>query len=90
MISLGSVNAIIGFFWVGLRGAAIGYIAFSLFIMLIVLSLVFLKNRRKVRRQAMNSTAAFNFREGQEQNVPMQPMGPQHGPVEYYGVQPNK
>lgn len=97
MISLGSVNACIGFAWVGLRGAAIGYILFSLFIMLVVLSLVFLKNRRKMRRNAMNSTAAFNFREGQGQygqNVPMQPMGgqgqQQHGPVEYYNVQPPK
>lgn len=104
-ITLGSVNVCIGFAWVGLRGAIIGYIMFTLLITIIIAGLVFMKNKRKMRQNAMNSTAAYNFRErqgmpmpqqgyyGQGQGVPMQPMQPsgmEHGRVEYYNVQPNK
>lgn len=89
-IALGSVNVIVGFAWVGLRGAIVGYVMFTLAASAIIAGVVFIRMKSKRRREAMNSNAAHNFREEYGQNVPMQPMGPQHGRVEYYNVQPNK
>lgn len=63
-ITLGFINACIGFAWAGMGRAIIGYVIFDLLVFIIVGSLVFLKKKRKMRKQAMNSNAAHNFREG--------------------------
>lgn len=89
VVALGFVNACIGFNWVGLRGITIAYIIISLVITLAISGLVWMNNKRKMRKMgAANSAAAVNFRDGG--NVPMQNMGGNHGGVEYYNVQPSK
>lgn len=63
-ITLGFINACIGLAWAGLRRAIIGYTIFNLLVVIVVSSLVVMKRRSKMKRQAMNSSAAYNFREG--------------------------
>jgi len=63
-ILLGFVNACIGLAWVGIPRAIIGYTVFNLLVVIVVGSLVLMKKKRKMRRDAMNSNAAQNFREG--------------------------
>lgn len=88
VVALGFINACIGFNWVGLRGASIAYIIISLLITLGISGIVFMNNKRKMRKMgAANSAAAVNFREG---GMPMQNIGGDHGRVEYYNVQPTK
>lgn len=97
-ILLGFVNACIGLAWMGRPIAIAGYTAFDLFVWIIVLSLVFFRKKRNMRKNAVHSAAAYNFREGQMydpplnppnyQGVPMENLDAQ--PTEYYNEQPHK
>ena len=97
-ILLGFINACIGLAWAGRKIAIAGYTVFSLLVWIVVLSLVFWKKKRNMRRQAANSTAAQNFRDGQTYAAPTNPpaypgiamQNMDSRPAEYYSVQPNK
>lgn len=77
-ILLGFANACVGFAWVGMTRTIVVYAIFNLLVATVVGSLVFWKKRRAVRKGAMNSHAASNFREGAQANF-------EHGPAVYVG-----
>jgi hypothetical protein len=87
-IVLGLVNCAIGFHFAGDNYAIIGFAVTTALMIIVVGSLVFCTRRRRVRREAMNTPAAQNFRQGQmepqfagpfgfqqEEDVPLQPYG---------------
>lgn len=81
VIVLGFSNALVGFAWMGLTRTMITYAIFNLLVIIVIGSLLFWKKKRDMRKAAMNSHAASNFREGNE-------YGLGHGPAVYYGNQP--
>lgn len=63
-ITLGFTNVCIGLSWVGRPRVIIGYVIFALLVVIVIGSIVFWKRKRTMRKNAMNSAAAYNFREG--------------------------
>lgn len=62
-ITLGFVNVCVGLAWAGRTRAIIGYVVFDVIICLIIGGLLFWKRKRNMRRNAMNTPAAQNFRD---------------------------
>ena len=81
-IALGIANGIVGFTWIGRNTTAITYSLFNVLIALVIGSLLFWKRKRDLKKGAMNSAAATNFREGNSE------AGFGHGPAMYYGGPP--
>ena len=83
-IALGLVNACVGFNFAGNNRPIIGLVIITIAMVLFVTGAVLLSRRRKQKKQAMNTPAAINFREGQRQEG-MQHAAPQqaagHGPA---------
>ncbi|RMZ78345.1 hypothetical protein DV738_g3863, partial [Chaetothyriales sp. CBS 135597] len=65
-ITLGLVNVCIGFNFAGNNKPIIGFIVLIIIMVIIVSSSILIKRRRAVRKAALNTPAAMNFREGQE------------------------
>ncbi|KAK5093029.1 hypothetical protein LTR70_000504 [Exophiala xenobiotica] len=88
-ILLGFINACTGLAWVGIPRAIIGYTIFNLLVVIVVASLVMLKKKRKMRREAMNSNAAHNFREGMPAYSHVRGGSTQqHGPADFAAPPP--
>lgn len=82
-MSLGLSNCFVGFrFASNTRGAIVLAIA-ALLMIIFVVSVVFFSRRRKMRKGAMNTPAANNFREGQMGGPA--PYGPQSPSMPSYG-----
>jgi uncharacterized membrane protein YfcA len=64
VIFIGIVNGALGFNFAGNNRAIIGYAVVVVLMVIFVTTLMFFKKRRTRRKNAMNSTAAQNFREG--------------------------
>ena len=62
---MGLVNVCVGFSFAGNNKAIIGFVIITILMIIVVTSTILLKRRRKMKRQAMNTPAAMNFREGQ-------------------------
>ena len=69
-ITLGLVNVCVGFNFAGNRRPIIPFVVISLLMIIFVSGVIFFVRRRRVRRGAMNTPAAQNFREGQAHGVP--------------------
>lgn len=83
-MSLGLSNAFVGFsFASNTRGAIILGVA-TLLMIIFVFSVIFFTRRRKMRKGAMNTPAAQNFREGNMGGGPA-PYGPQSPSMPSYG-----
>lgn len=97
-ILLGFANACVGFAWAGMTRTIIVYAIFNVLVAVVVGSLVFWKRRRTLKKGALNSAAASNFREGasdQFHGPPMyvgsqQPHFPSQNDVPMYSIRPNK
>lgn len=81
VIFSGLVNVFIGFAWVGSVHILITFAGLLVVEVVVIGSLLFWKRKRDMKKAAMNSQAASNFREGNEN-------GFGHGPAVYYGNQP--
>ena len=64
-ISLGLVNCFVGFRFAGNNRGIIVFAIAMVLMIIFVGSVTFFSRRQKMRKGAMNSTAAANFREGQ-------------------------
>lgn len=72
-ISLGLANVCVGFNFAGNNRPIIPFLVVTLFMILFVTGVVLLMRRRKMRKSAMNTPAAMNFREGQGAPPPAYP-----------------
>lgn len=82
-MSLGLSNTIVGFrFADNTRGAVVFAIA-ALLMIIFVCAILFFTRRRKMRKGAMNTPAAHNFREGNMGGAA--PYGPQSPSMPSYG-----
>ncbi|ETN37520.1 uncharacterized protein HMPREF1541_07142 [Cyphellophora europaea CBS 101466] len=63
-VGLGLVNAVVGFRFAGHYRPIIGFVILTILIFTGITALILLKRRRAMRKQAMNTPAAMNFREG--------------------------
>ena len=83
-MSLGLANVCVGLNFAGNNRPIIGFVIIMIAMLIFVTGAVFFSRRRKQRKQAMNTPAAMNFREGQRQEG-MQHAAPQrvpgHGPA---------
>lgn len=79
-ILLGFANACVGFAWAGMTRTILVYAIFNVLVAAVVGGLVFWKRRRTIRKGALNSAAASNFREGATDQFA-------HGPPIYVGSQ---
>lgn len=62
-IALGFSAAVLGLRMAGRTRAIIGYVIFDLLVWAVVLGLVYVKKRRNMKKGAMNTAAAQNFRD---------------------------
>ena len=63
-VGMGLVNVVIGFRFAGHYRPIIGFIIVTVLVFTGIAALVLLKRRRAIRKQAMHTPAAMNFREG--------------------------
>ena len=99
VIGIGLVNGALGLNFAGKNLAIIGYAVVVLLMVIFVSTLMLCAKRRQRRKEAMNTPAAFNFREGQTEGaigpggepVPLQRVpyqGYDSGPPPQYGAMP--
>lgn len=62
-ILAGFSAAILGLLMAGRKTAVIGYAIFVVIVWIVILGLVYMKKRRKMKKNAMNTVAAQNFRD---------------------------
>ena len=83
VIFIGLINGILGFNFTGNNRAIIGYIIIITLMVIFVSTCLYLKKRRRVRKEAFNSAAAQNFRQG---TMEPQYAGVVGGDGSYYGA----
>ena len=66
-VLLGLVNVCVGFNFAGNNRPIIAFVVVSVLVGLFVTGVVLMVRRRRMRKQAMTTPAAMNFREGQAQ-----------------------
>lgn len=64
-ILLGLINVCVGFNFAGNRRPIIAFVVVTILMIIFVAGVVLFARRRKMRKDAMNTPAAMNFREGQ-------------------------
>lgn len=64
-VTLGLVNVCVGLNFAGHNRPIIGFVVLTVIMIIVVTSSVLFARRRKMRKGAMNTPAAMNFREGQ-------------------------
>jgi uncharacterized membrane protein len=64
-ILLGLINVCVGFNFAGNRRPIIAFVVVTLLMIIFVTGITLWSRRRKMRKEAMNTPAAMNFREGQ-------------------------
>ncbi|RMZ91089.1 hypothetical protein DV736_g1672, partial [Chaetothyriales sp. CBS 134916] len=77
-VGLGLINVCVGFHFAGHNRPIIGFVIVTILMIIIVSSAIMIKRRRAVRKAAVNTPAAMNFREGQQAHV-----GPEAPPPAY-------
>jgi hypothetical protein len=83
VIVIGLVNGILGLNFAGNKRAIIGYVIVTLLMCIFVMSCLYLKKRRSMRKEAYTSAAAQNFRQG---TMEPQYAGVVEGDGGYYGA----
>ena len=91
-VSFGLVQCAVGFHFARNDRGIIGFVVITVIMLVFVSSIVFFARRRKSRRQAYNTAAAQNFREGQGQEQAQgqgqyfpQYVGQEGVPLQQYG-----
>ncbi|RMZ78317.1 hypothetical protein DV737_g3934, partial [Chaetothyriales sp. CBS 132003] len=77
-VGLGLINVCVGFHFAGHNRPIIGFVIVTIIMSIIVSTAIMVKRRRAVRKAAVNTPAAMNFREGQQAGV-----GPEAPPPAY-------
>jgi hypothetical protein len=83
VIAIGLINGILGFNFAGNNHAIIGFIIVTTLMVIFVSTCLYLKKRRRMRKEAFNSAAAQNFRQG---TMEPQYAGVVGGDGSYYGA----
>jgi len=87
-VALGLINAIVGFNFAGDNRAIIPLVIVATLVTIFVGTVTYLKRRNSVRKQAMNSAAAENFRQGQMEPQYTGQYGGPAIPLQSYGDRP--
>lgn len=92
-VGMGLVNVIIGFRFAGTYRPIIGFCIVTVLVFTGIAALILLKRRRNMRKQAMQTPAAMNFREGGYGAPPVYGNAPPPGhgpaiPLQTYQQQP--